>query len=265
MQEPAFRFVLYVSDPRTPADEQAVQACMAAPPILRQKLKLVVLREPGNTPLLEDVVNGIRTESPQETFPELQKLITSAVNKQQTSNGSEQERAQQAARRALLLGGPSVSGAGGPSPRGPAANPAAQMYSRPPAQAAAASAPPAAKEWSTFQPSNGSYATKHATQLRDTFVANPSKDAIRSEHPPSERELAQTSKQAAYQLDRMFGATPSSASGPIVAVSGSDGTGAVDADAAEQERKQYEEYLRTKHKGQAVIVPESDGKPSKSK
>jgi hypothetical protein len=233
---------------------------MAAPPILRQKLKLVVLREPGNTPLLEDTVNGVRTASPQETFPELQKLIASAVSKQQTADGSEQERTQ-AARRALLLG----AGAGAAPARG--LNPATgTSYPRPPAQAQAqaAASSPHAQEWSTFQPSNGSFATKHATQLQDTFLVNPSKDTIRSEHLPSEQELTKSSKQAAYQLDRMFGATQNG-SGPIVPISGSEGSHEVDADAVEQERKKYDDMLRIRHKGQAVIVPESDGKPSKMK
>ncbi len=281
------RFVLYISDPRTPGDEQALAACQGGPALLNEVIRVVVVSG-HNTPFLEDTLNKARTNTPAQTLEELAKLIASAHRRAQTTTTTpptlapsgpsrqEIERAQ-AERRAALLARTGLGGAGAPQfqtpqpqlqtpqPQFQAQSQPQPQYKQPPAEAAAAAAE-AALLVNTFRPSwNGLPAQygKMGVPIESMFES--ALDA-----PPHVK--AEKERRAQQSLDAQFGASPRQpgyVSGtPIV---GSSDSGEVpDADSILKRREAQEAAARAEHErrraiaarsGQpAAIVPEVDGK-----
>ncbi len=121
---PLKRFALFISNPRTGQDMQAMQLAMTGPPSLKAMFAVHVAPAGGPTPLLQDNVAQIRTGSAAETMFQIQALIDAATRPPATGGAggppgvsaappaySIAAQAQQAAaREALLRGTPTTPG-----------------------------------------------------------------------------------------------------------------------------------------------------------
>jgi len=189
MEAPAPRFILYVSEPKTPQDNEALYIAGQAPEGFRRMVQ--VMRISGQaTPLLEDRQAGARSSSSDATLVLLQQLVASA----QTMATRAKD---QALRREQLIAGvvapPRVAPSASGIPPAPHPGQGPLSYPRPPVptsggsgSAASGVAEPTFRQVGGLGIPGGTGSLCGATglsqgfasKLSDTFLLNPHLDSI---------------------------------------------------------------------------------------